>query len=128
MLPSRFKANVTTIAPLVDKVCSPPVAFLRAIPDFPNFQTKDYPPWRRIVALEYDFGAKVARADILEGYEAGRTYIRRYDTKNEYIIKQSGKYPACQRAHLSTCMRCVVVHQRLVSKSSLCMFFLSSRT
>lgn len=89
-------------------------------------QTKEYPPWKRVIDVVYDFEGKRARADIKEGFEAGRTYIRRYDTvrtlalrpeclcscgrrlltpvpvvlqKRDYMIK-SGEFADCERAYL----------------------------
>ena len=59
----------------------------------------EYPPRIRKLKIYYDYINKVARADIEEGYEAEKTYIRRYDQKNEYMIR----YPPindCKRSYL----------------------------
>jgi hypothetical protein len=60
-LPLQFSTDLEITAHLVDR-------------------TKDYPPWLRRITINYDYTQKQARAEILEGYEAGRTYVRRYDT------------------------------------------------
>ena len=79
-LPRSFSADLEVTAHLVDR-------------------TKDYPPWLRKITLNYDFDKKLARAEITHGYEAGRTYIRRYDQKREYMIK-AGEFAECQRSYL----------------------------
>lgn len=58
--PLQFSADLEITAHLVDK-------------------TKDYPPWLRKIKINYDYIQKLARAEISHGYEAGRTYVRRYD-------------------------------------------------
>mmetsp|Transcript_17296 Transcript_17296/g.65917 ORF Transcript_17296/g.65917 Transcript_17296/m.65917 type:complete len:248 (-) Transcript_17296:100-843(-) len=80
-LPQQFSATVTTIAHLVD-------------------QTQDYPPWRKIMNVRFDYEAKLASAQIEEGHDAGKLFIRRYDQKWEYMIA-SGKFPTCERAYLT---------------------------
>jgi len=42
-------------------------------------RTVDYPPWLRKIKIRYDYVQKVARADILAGYDNGKTYIRKYE-------------------------------------------------
>jgi hypothetical protein len=49
--------------------------------------------------IYYDYIEKRARADIEEGYEAAKTYIRRYDNKNEYMIRLP-PISDCSRAYL----------------------------
>ena len=83
-LPKAFSADLEITAHLVDR-------------------SKDYPPWLRKLKLNYDFDQKLARAEITHGYEAGRTYIRRYDQKREYMIK-SGEFAECQRSYLGETM------------------------
>ncbi len=41
----------------------------------------------------------MARATILSGLDAKKTFIRRYDLKREYKIRE-GKYAACRRSYL----------------------------
>ena len=65
-------------------------------------QTQPYPPWRRLLTVWYDGPAKRARVDVHEGYDEGKSYIRRYDTKSEFLIK-NGSFPQCRRAYLSAC-------------------------
>ena len=79
-LPKQFSADLEITAHLVDR-------------------TKDYPPWLRKIHIKYDFDNKLARANITHGYEAGRTYIRRYDQKREYMVK-AGEFAECQRSYL----------------------------
>jgi len=83
-LPLQFSADLEITAHLVDR-------------------TKDYPPWLRKIKVHYDHTKKLARAEISAGYEAGRTYIRRYDTKREYMVK-SGEFAECQRSYLGEAM------------------------
>ncbi len=45
------------------------------------------------------FQAGMARATILSGIDANKTYIRQYDLKREYMIRE-GKYPVCRRSYL----------------------------
>ena len=52
--------------------------------------------------LEAARDAKRARVDVHEGYDEGKSYIRRYDTKSEFLIK-NGSFPQCRRAYLSAC-------------------------
>lgn len=59
-LPLQFSADIEITAHLVDR-------------------TQDYPPWLRKIRLNYDFVKKLARAEILQGYDQGKIYIRRYD-------------------------------------------------
>lgn len=59
----------------------------------------EYPPRERKMKIYYDYVDKKARADIEEGYEAAKTYIRRYDNKNEYMIRLP-PISDCSRAYL----------------------------
>ena len=66
-----------------------------------NLISKDqeYPPRTRRMKIYYDYINKLARADIEEGYEAEKSYIRQYSSKNEYMVR----YPPindCKRAYL----------------------------
>ena len=47
----------------------------------------EYPPRIRTMKFYYDYTNKRARIDIDEGYEAKKTYIRRYDNDEEYMIR-----------------------------------------
>lgn len=82
--PRRFTATVEVTAHLVDR-------------------SKDYPPWLRIIHVVYDFEAKKARAEVAEGYDEGKTFLRRYDNRSEYMVR-GGEYPECQRAYLGETM------------------------
>ncbi|OQR87045.1 hypothetical protein ACHHYP_09589 [Achlya hypogyna] len=80
VMPPHFEANLEITSHLVDRSVS-------------------YPPWLRRIKVRYDYAQKVARADILAGYDKGKTYIRRYDNKKEYMVKY-GEYKNCERAYL----------------------------
>jgi len=57
----------------------------------------------RKLTIYYDYIQKRARADIEEGYEAAKTYIRKYDDSNEYMVR----YPPiddCKRSYLGVNM------------------------
>ncbi|KAF0701595.1 Aste57867_7968 [Aphanomyces stellatus] len=58
-----------------------------------------YPPALRKMKIRYDYTQGLARADILAGYDKGKSYIRRYDSKREYKVRY-GKYKNCERAYL----------------------------
>ena len=78
--PLQFVATVETTAHLVDK-------------------SKPYPPWKKRIKLAYDYLNKRARADIMEGLDAGKNFTRRYDTKQDYVTT-GGSFPSCQRSCL----------------------------
>ena len=79
-LPTQFSATVTTTAHLVDT-------------------SKDYPPARKVMRVLYDKEKLVAAATIVEGHDEGKTFLRRYDEKREYMVR-GGPFPTCQRAYL----------------------------
>jgi hypothetical protein len=53
--------------------------------------------------IHYDYLNKRARVDIDKGYEAAKTYIRRYDSKNEYMIRLP-PINDCKRSYLGELM------------------------
>lgn len=55
------------------------------------------------LSVYYDYKEKRARADIEEGYEAAKYYIRRYDRKNEYMIRLP-PIDDCKRSYLGEIM------------------------
>lgn len=57
----------------------------------------------RRLSVYYDYKEKRARADIEEGYEAAKYYIRRYDNKNEYMIRLP-PIDDCKRSYLGEIM------------------------
>lgn len=63
----------------------------------------EYPPRIRRMSIHYDYLNKLARADIEEGYEAAKTYIRRYDTNNEYMVRHP-PIGDCKRSYLGEVM------------------------
>lgn len=63
----------------------------------------DYPPKSRRMMVYYDYIAKKARVEIEAGYEAAKIYIRRYDLKNEYMIRLP-PIDDCRRSHLGEVM------------------------
>ena len=66
-------------------------------------ENNDYPPRYRQITIYYDYINKKARADIEAGYEAAKIYIRRYDKKNEYMIRLP-PINDCKRAYLGEVM------------------------
>lgn len=79
-LPTQFSADVAVVSHLTDP-------------------RQSYPPSARHMRIQYDFAQRVAKAEMLRGYEANKTYVRRYDTKREYMVKH-GQYKKCERAYL----------------------------
>lgn len=63
-------------------------------------EDEEYPPRLRKLRVDYDFVAGKVKSTVLTGYHAGRTYIRRYDIKKEYMIRDTGISPECRRAYL----------------------------
>ena len=63
----------------------------------------DYPPRERKMRIYYDYIKKRARADIDAGYEVEKTYIRRYDQENEYMIRYN-TINDCKRSYLGETM------------------------
>lgn len=63
----------------------------------------EYPPNTRRMSIVYDYHNKRARIDIEAGYEAAKYYIRRYDTKNEYMIRLQ-PIDDCKRSYLGETM------------------------
>ena len=79
-IPKQFTAELVYTAHLVDR-------------------SKEYPPAERHINFAYDALRGLAYAKVLKGYLAGRTYIRRYDMKREYMLGE-GKYPECRRTSI----------------------------
>ncbi|KAJ0410740.1 hypothetical protein ATCC90586_006843 [Pythium insidiosum] len=79
-LPRQFQAELAIVSHLTDP-------------------RQSYPPSRREMRVLYDYDNKLARADVLEGHDAGKSFVRRYDVKKEYMVKH-GKYRKCERAYL----------------------------
>lgn len=63
----------------------------------------EYPPHVRRMSIHYDYMNKLARADVEEGYEAAKTYIRRYDTNHEYMVRHP-PISDCKRSYLGEVM------------------------
>lgn len=78
--PLQFTATVEIVSHLID-------------------EDSDYPPRSRRMAIYYDFINKRARVEIEAGYEAAKFYIRRYDTKNEYMVRLP-PIDDCKRSYL----------------------------
>lgn len=64
---------------------------------------ESYPPSVRHIKVYYDYINKLARADIEAGYEAAKTYIRRYDQKIEYMVRLP-PINDCKRSYLGEVM------------------------
>jgi hypothetical protein len=84
VMPLQFTATVEVTAHLVDR-------------------TQDYPPWLRVVRVSYDFVNRRALAVVEQGHDEGKTFLRRYDNKTEYMVR-GGAYAECQRAYLGETM------------------------
>ena len=83
-IPHQFSCTVEVTAHLVDR-------------------TKEYPPWLRVIEVKYDYLNKRASAIIKKGYEEGKTFIRRYDNKSEFMVRGE-PYPECVRSYLGETM------------------------
>lgn len=79
-IPSKFSAELEVESHLIDKEVQ-------------------YPPRIKVAHIHYDFEGKRAKANITVGYDAGVTYIRRYDLSSEFMLDQ-GPYPQCKRSYL----------------------------
>ncbi|GLE05489.1 hypothetical protein PINS_up014512 [Pythium insidiosum] len=60
VLPRQFQAELAIVSHLTDP-------------------RQSYPPSRREMRVLYDYDNKLARADVLEGHDAGKSFVRRYD-------------------------------------------------
>lgn len=49
--------------------------------------------------IVYDNAGGRAKVVVREGYNAGKTFIRLYGSKKEYMIRE-GEYPTCRRSYL----------------------------
>ncbi|ETK86951.1 hypothetical protein F441_08618 [Phytophthora nicotianae CJ01A1] len=83
-LPHQFQAEVHVLSHLTDP-------------------RQEYPPSMGRMKVQYDFDQQLARAEMLEGYNAGKTFLRRYDQKQEFMVK-SGEFRKCERAYLGDAM------------------------
>lgn len=84
--------------------CSPFTSAL-CLPIACLLQTKDYPPWRRSMEVWYDLANKRSKIVVHEGFEAGKTFLRRWDAtpRMEYMWRDD-EYAECRRAYLSELM------------------------
>ena len=63
----------------------------------------EYPPRERYIHLHYDYIGQRAKISIEAGYEAAKSYLRRYDQNNEYMIRKPPIHD-CKRSHLAEIM------------------------
>ncbi|KAG5189759.1 hypothetical protein JKP88DRAFT_217808 [Tribonema minus] len=77
---STFSATITTLARTVD-------------------HAQRYPPALGRMRIRYDHSAGLAVVAIEAGVEAGKTYIRQYNQKRDYLVI-GGEYPLCRRSYL----------------------------
>lgn len=115
-LPNNFRANITIVAHLVNRVraaggtdghqggCTASGQRPSPMSRRPPLQTEAHPPWRRVVELWYDYDRKVARSYVHDGFEQNKTFLRRWDTKDEYCFRHD-HYAECRRAFLSASSR-----------------------
>ncbi|KAL7684996.1 hypothetical protein Plhal304r1_c033g0105671 [Plasmopara halstedii] len=60
---------------------------------------QEYPTSIKKMKIQFDLIHQVARAEILEGDDTGKTFVRRYDEKREIMVK-GGEFRKCERAYL----------------------------
>lgn len=74
-------------------------------------RTKTYPAWKREMDVVYDNAGGRAKVVVREGFNAGKTFLRLYGSKEEYMIRE-GDYPTCRRSYLGkrSC-GCLCQHQ-----------------
>lgn len=94
VLPTQFSADVSIVSHLTDP-------------------RQSYPPSVRTMRIQYDYEQQVARAEMLRGHDANKTFVRRYDQKREYMVKH-GQYQKCERAYLGA-SHAVVLALRVIS-------------
>jgi hypothetical protein len=63
----------------------------------------EFPPRVRKMEIHYDYINSRARANMEPGFEAEKTYIRRYDNKNEYMVRMP-PLNDCKRSYLGETM------------------------
>jgi hypothetical protein len=68
-----------------------------------NPDNSEYPPGERRLKIYYDYLNERARADISEGYEASKTYIRQYGLNREYMVRHP-PIRDCKRSYLGDLM------------------------
>jgi hypothetical protein len=66
-------------------------------------EDSSYPPHKRRMEIVYDYEKRRARADLEKGYEAAKFYIRRYDKKQEYMVRLP-PINDCKRSYLGETM------------------------
>jgi len=66
-------------------------------------EASEFPPRTRSMYVRYDYINGRVRADIAAGYEAEKTYIRRYDEKKEYMVRHA-PLNDCKRSYLGEIM------------------------
>ncbi|CAM9785617.1 unnamed protein product, partial [Sphacelaria rigidula] len=82
--PEQFSARLEVTAHLVDR-------------------TKGYPPWLRTMYITYDRPAGRAKVVVNDGVDAGKTFLRLYQQKKEYMIRE-GEFAGCRRSYLGEAM------------------------
>jgi hypothetical protein len=82
--PLQFTANISITAHLIEP-------------------ESEYPPRTRTMTVYYDYLNKKARIDIDPGYEAAKIHVRRYDYKQEYMIRLP-PINDCKRSYLTELM------------------------
>lgn len=53
----------------------------------------------------YDSADERAKVVVREGFNAGKTFLRLYGSKEEYMIRE-GEYPTCRRSYLGESCVC----------------------
>lgn len=78
--PEQFSARLDVVSHMVDR-------------------GRDYPPWIREMDIAYDYAAGRAKVVVKEGLNSGKTFLRLYGSKKEYMIRE-GEFPSCRRSYL----------------------------
>ncbi|CAN0092844.1 unnamed protein product [Laminaria digitata] len=82
--PEQFSARLDVVSHMVDR-------------------GRDYPPWIREMDIAYDYAAGRAKVVVKEGLNSGKTFLRLYGSKKEYMIRE-GEFPSCRRSYLGEAM------------------------
>jgi hypothetical protein len=65
-----------------------------------ELQSLEYPPWRTVYDVAFDYEAKRVLVRSLEGFDSGSTFLRRFDKRQEYQLLD-GDVADCRRSFLS---------------------------
>lgn len=78
--PEQFSSRLEVVSHMVDR-------------------DREYPPSTREMDIAYDYVAGRAKVIVKEGLNSGKTFLRLYGSKKEYMIRE-GEFPSCRRSYL----------------------------